>query len=284
MSEYEVREAYPDDFRGVLPLLRKLPVRGVTDERWHRLFSRPWQSRHEHCGYLLSRNGHIAGFLGALFSERTMDGRTVSSCNMTSWVVEPEARGQSVSMLSRLLHAGDDIITNFSPSPTVVRVLEAMKFTEVSRTVRALYAVPSLAGLRITVETRPDVIAGSLDGRERRIMEDHRDFECLHALADGRESRCYMILKRMKIGRWPYLRLHYASDAEALRLLVDGARTRLCARHGAIALLVDERYLTAKHFRAARELPAEARWFYRGAPGVNPPTDSLYSELVLLHA
>jgi hypothetical protein len=284
MPEYEVREAYPDDYRGVLPLLRQLPVSGMTDERWRRLFSRPWKSRHEHCGYLLSHHGRIAGFLGALFSERTVGGQTVSCCNMTSWLVEPDVRGQSVSMIARVLHAGDDIITNFSPSPTVARVLEAMKFTEVPRSLRALYPYPSISDLRTTVETRPDLIEGSLDANERRVLEDHRDFECIHALVMQRETRCYMILKRLKIGRWHYLRLHYASDAQALRAVIDGFRTRFSVRNRAVGILVDERYLEGKRFRASRVLPADARWLYRAVPGVDAPSDSLYSELVLLHA
>lgn len=95
MAEYAVSEATVRDYDRVLPLLHQLGADHVTDAQWRRIFDSPWSGGQNPCGYLLIRNGTVEGFLGAIFSERQLNGMRQRFCNMTSWIVRPGARGRA---------------------------------------------------------------------------------------------------------------------------------------------------------------------------------------------
>ena len=285
MAEYSVEEAGAGDFEGVLPLLRQLGADHITDERWKRIFERHWAGAHNHFGYVLRRGGEIEGFLGAIFSRRTIDGVSFKFCNMTSWIVQPGARGASLQLLAPLLKLADHTITNFTPSQSVARVLAAMRFTEIQREQVVLFAMPSMKrpprGWRMTMEV--DDIANRVGESDALILSDHGGFECHHLLMESDAGYCYVVLKLMRRGRLTFARPHYVSDPALFDQYIDHARLRIALSLRVAGLIVEDHYL-ASHKAHSRRLPPDSRWFVRRASTAPAHIDTLYSEMILLHA
>lgn len=80
-------------------------------------------------GWLLRENGQITGFLGSIPTCFQLDGRSMTVFNSTTWRVLPEARHQSMNLLSRLLSAAKhSIVFNTTPNQEVTQILKALKF------------------------------------------------------------------------------------------------------------------------------------------------------------
>lgn len=89
-----------------------------------------------------------------------------------------------------MLRLIDHNITNFTPTPAVARVLQAMKFTEIVGDQIALFAVPAPSrkpvGWNLSID--PSEFASRLSPQDREILASHSRFECHHALL-GRMER-----------------------------------------------------------------------------------------------
>lgn len=80
-------------------------------------------------GWLLREEGRIVGFLGSIPTCFQLGGQTMTVFNSTTWRVLPEARHQSMNLLSRLLSAArQSILFNTTPNKEVVQILKALKF------------------------------------------------------------------------------------------------------------------------------------------------------------
>lgn len=80
-------------------------------------------------GWLLRENGAIVGFLGSIPTCFQLDGQNMTVFNSTTWRVLPEARQQSMNLLSKLLMASrQSILFNTTPNDEVILILKALKF------------------------------------------------------------------------------------------------------------------------------------------------------------
>src|SRR6476659_5760308 len=95
----KILKARGDDFERVYPLLQDFGISRITKDHWRRLFTKNWDSPFDYCGYLLEQGSEVKGFLGLLFSERTINGRRETFSNMTSLMVKRESRGHSMQLL-----------------------------------------------------------------------------------------------------------------------------------------------------------------------------------------
>src|SRR5688572_13267612 len=122
--EFTINAAGASDFELVYPLLMKFGNSGISSDSWRRIFQHPWAGPDDPCGYILFKGKEAKGFLGLIFSRRTIRGRQETLCNMTSWIVEPDCRNQSLALLRKVLQFDGITITNFSASASVARILE----------------------------------------------------------------------------------------------------------------------------------------------------------------
>src|SRR5678815_4790820 len=78
-------------FEDILPLLQEFGDGTLTSAEWRRLVEHSWSAAvGEPTGYLLCRGSQVEGFLGTIYSRRTIDGSERLFCNLSSWIV----RGQ----------------------------------------------------------------------------------------------------------------------------------------------------------------------------------------------
>jgi len=67
------------------------------------LFDLPWPVEEEHRGFILRDGGEAVGFLGTIFSRRTVGGTTCRFCNLSSWIVKESHRSSSLQLILPVL-------------------------------------------------------------------------------------------------------------------------------------------------------------------------------------
>jgi hypothetical protein len=284
-SAVMIAKARTSDFERVYPLLQGFGISRITKDHWRRLFTRNWDSPEDYCGYLLEQDGEVKGFLGLLFSERTINGRLEKFCNMTSWMVKQEWRGHSLQLLLEALKLKDCTFTNFTPSTGVARILKTLGFTEMESSDQILLPVPGFSYKRTRYRCLVDLdeIGERLSETDRNIFTDHRGLDCRHVLLSDGEKYCYLIVKNRSYKHLPFARVHYLSNPELFAASIDALRTNLCWRLKVAGLIVDNRYVDGRAFTYSRAYPKQCATFFKSSTLGARDIDTLYSEMILLH-
>jgi len=284
----ELRRVGVEDLEDVLPLLLKFRNRRMSREDWQRmLFSYPWPSQRRH-GYGYYEDGVLLGFLGTIFSQRRLAGRTETVCSFSSWVVEERARGTSVLMVRPLLRDLEGVtITGFTPAPTTCAVFQRFGFRPFETTRLILAPLPPLGSLRRSLGASatfaPERIRERLTGLEAEILRDTLPCPRVrHVLLTRGEEQCYLVARLDRPRHLRAAELLYIGNLPLfwdLRALVHAAFLRSM---GAAELVVDGRYAQGRKVGAARPLP-RVRLFRPSRPEITPDMiDGLYSELMTL--
>ncbi len=278
-----IRPATPRDLNAVAHYLeaRLGPGKGV--ERYRRYFEYPWMKDRENLGFLIEDQGKIGGFVGAIYSERVLNGTKRTFCNINCWSVDEPYRSQSLHLMRALLSRKDMAYTCFSPSERVVELLQFFKFETWTneKLILPLGAgvarAPRAFGVRVR---RPsDEFEHALTETERHIYADHRSYRCGHFLIERGSARCYLVTGRRGTRFRAFADVLYVSDPE---LLFDAwlVVAPYVALHHATPLLGIDRRLTSRDpwgafvYRGLRPLQ------YRGAGLALRDIDTLYSEFV----
>ena len=69
----------------------------LSKEDWKRIFTVYWKSPEDFCGQIIVKDGEVKGFLGLIFSSRTIDGEMQKFCNLNSWIVDDDCRSSPTS-------------------------------------------------------------------------------------------------------------------------------------------------------------------------------------------
>src|SRR6516165_11952987 len=93
-----IRKARGDDFERVYPLLLRFKDPHLKEEHWRQLFVDHSGLQNDHFGWVLVEGGDVVGFVGTIFSQRTIRGGTVRLCNINSWIVKQEYRTHSLAL------------------------------------------------------------------------------------------------------------------------------------------------------------------------------------------
>ena len=244
----ELRKMYPDDFDRVLPLLEQ-HAPSLGQQAWRRIFDYEWARDEDYCGYGLTVHGTVVGFLGLIFSERRAGSRVERYCNLTTWVVEEEYRGHSLSLLAPLRELRDHTLTDLSPTDAVAAISRRFGFSQLESTLTV--CGPTL--LRAIARRRPVVdltssvaeLAHELGEDTRRIYEDHLAYpHCQHIVARSDDGPCYALFTTVADrDRFSYAHLHYVSDASVSGLLSDQLLAGIRSAAGVRWVVADSRLL-----------------------------------------
>jgi hypothetical protein len=281
-----IRKAVSTDFERVYPLLQGFEGSPISKELWRKLFVSPWKTPEDFCGYLLLKDDEVKGFLGLIFSYRIINGRAEKLCNMTSWIVREECRGESLLMLMEVLKLRDYTLTNFTASPTVATILSKLGFSEFPIDQLVLLPVPSIAwpgrGPRCVFDLR--AMRSKLSGENLRIFDDHQGLNCQHLLFCSDDGDCYVVLKKTRRKGLSFAKVHYLSNARVFREGMNRLTARICLRLGVFGVMVDERYVAGNILRAAAKYPHQRKGYFKSDSIVDENLiDTIYSELVILH-
>src|SRR5215468_5831498 len=98
-----IREARADDFKRVYPLLLAFKNPHVKEENWRQLFVDHSGLQNDRFGWVLVDGDEVVGFIGTIFSDRTIRGQTVRLCNLSNWIVKQEYRMHSLALHGRVI-------------------------------------------------------------------------------------------------------------------------------------------------------------------------------------
>ena len=281
-----VRKATQRDFDGVYSLLSKLIlIPSIRKEQWQKLFLNHWRSDEDYVGYLLEEEGCIVGFLGYLFSKRTINGRIEKFCNMTSWAVEEKYRAKSLGLFYPLLHLSKCTLTNFTAASNEVnKILKRLGMQVLDNESVLIYPIPSFRDSKEKTELVYDKseIEACLIGKDIEIFKDHLSFDCQHVLIRSGANNCYLIMAEVFRRRIPILSIQYISNPDVFKRCVNRILFKLLMRYGKIFLQVDRRLLRGRVIPNSKIIPWGCEKLYRSETVEKEDVDNLYSELFLL--
>jgi hypothetical protein len=278
----QVRKALPVDFDAVLPLLRGFRTDHYTDEQWQRLFTPHWGAPDDPCGYLMEDNGTVVGFLGTVFSQRNLQGKSCRFCNMAAWIVKEEYRSESMGLLFPLLGQKDLTITNFTANHRVVDVLRHLGFKDLETSLYFLYPRPAFGGAACRVITGQEEMRARLDEAGCRIWDDHAGLHCQQAVLELNGQVCHIVINYTKKKRLPVAYIDYISDPAVFAACIRSAALRLCLHWRVAALMIGEHSLQGLTLPGARPTPRRHPLLFRSSCLQAGQIDTLYTEIQLL--
>lgn len=277
-----VRPAVPEDAEAILPLIERHLGTGIGRDVWRRLFDIPWNGGTPECGWVLDQGGRIVGFLGAVHAERDVDGRPERICNLTSMCVDVEHRGMAPFLVMAAARRTDCTVTDLSPRPSVLRLLERAGFTLLDPgklIVPPLLNAATLRHGRPAITCDPQRIRPELEEPLRRTLDDHAPYGCLAVLAQQDGRRCLLVVKRRTVRHVPLSEILFASDPEFLARHIERIVWTLVARQRTLAVSGDGRLFGTT---PPRSFFLTSISMVRSTRLTREQIDNLYTELVLL--
>ena len=188
----------------------------LSPAQWAANFRRSRRPESPNYGFALRDQGLLVGGIGALYADRSINGRLERFCNITSWCVLNSHRQHSTRLAMAVLAQGDRTYTDFSPTQVVGSTLRFLKFTELDERRAVVANLPGwLPGVQVV--TAPSAIRATLSGAALQGYEDHTDLPWLHhlVLSDSGGS-CHVIYRRARIRRLGAAQVLHVSDREVL--------------------------------------------------------------------
>jgi Predicted molecular chaperone distantly related to HSP70-fold metalloproteases len=279
------RPAQPDDVDSICDLLER-HFGGITRSEWQKLFQYSWSAEKPDCGWVLDAGGEterrLVGFVGTVYSERTVNGRAERLCNLTSLCVDEEYRAMAPLLLAAVIRRRDVTLTCLTPAPSVCVMLKAAGFAPLDT---GKLIVPPFANLFGLLKGLPKIECGAarirdrLDDEQRRILDDHVPYGCLPVLVSRGDRRCFLLAKRRVRQHLPISEILFASDADVLARNMEAITWAIVAHQRTGALMCSRRLFgDSPPAGMINERPSLFR-SQRITPG---QIDHLYSEFVLL--
>lgn len=254
----------------------------VSADHWERAVNLPWSVDKPNAGFMLVDADTVVGVQLAFYSERTIDGRRESFCNLGAWCVLPEYRFHSLRLLKAALAQDGYHFTDLSPYGTVIRVNTKLSFRFLDTTTRLVPNAPwpSLPR-RNVISSDPELIERTLTGLDLQIYRDHAATGAARHLVLIKDADyCYVVFRKDRRKQLPlFVSVLYVSNPELFRKLARPLARHLLVHHGALATLMEDR-IVGHRPRLAFRLRSPRRKMFR-SPHLEPAQiDDLYSELV----
>jgi len=252
-------------------------------DSWRQAITSPWPSPSSNHGFQLLDGERIVGAYVAYYAEREVAGAVERTCNLGTWAVHPDYRGEGLRLLLELLRQDGYTYTDLTPNPTVQRIISRLGFEPLGT---EAIAVPNLPWLplpgRGRVTTDPATIERELSGDELRLYRDHAGAAAVrHLLLRRGRERCYVALRMDAWRRLPICTLLYVGNAKLLAGMAGPFARHLLIRHGAVAHVIDGSI--APSYRPRLFLRKARSWRTFRSDRLRPEQiDYLYSELACL--
>ena len=250
---------------------------------WEHVFSPAWDVPDDRIGFAMTDGGRVVGMLGTIFSERSIGGRNEQFCNLHGWIVDPEYRSRSLTLMRPLLNLKGYTLTDFTSGTGVNAMMKRLGFTSIDTTATVLPTLLTRGrSPRATVDAMagpPDQFADVLSPSDLRIYADHRELDCGHLLFRVDGSYCYLVYTRIDRHMMPYCLLHYISDRPLFAKHHATIRSHLMRAAGSRLVVVDTRIVRALNIPFSFRVGATEK-LYRSTTVAPEEVDTLYSEML----
>lgn len=284
-----VRPARPSDIDDVVRLLHENMDPSIEPARWRRLFLYPWLDDKPDLGRVAIVDGRIVGVLGAVYSDRMIDGRMRRIVNPTAWYLERPARREGKGLAPGL---GLGMMTDLTRDPDRHYLINTSSRLTVALVRRAGFDVldshkyvwrPGRDERQVAVERIEDTaqLASMLTTEERRMLSDHARLSVLPALFVSGGERLLLVLSVTQKGEnETWFDLLYASDRQLLPIWGQAIANSLLPR-AAMVLACDSRFCASPPHHAAR-VPLKVPRFFKSTILSPARFDHMYTEVPLL--
>ena len=289
----KIERAQLEHFEDIYKLLLSFKYTRNTKNDWKNLFKDHFQSEKNYYGYILKDGERIVGFINYLFAKRKFNGKVVTFCNIGSWIVLEKYRNKSLSLLMPLVRLNDCILTNFTASKAVYKILKTLKFKEVGDDFIIIPPIPGISFLEIFKSDIRILFGGKvkkyLNEDELIINNDHSnpDFKCKHILLKDCEGICYIIAKRAYRNRLPFLHIHYIGNSRIFSKYVGVIRILCPFYFKVLSIIVDKRFLGSEKINNVISDKLQSHRLCKPnltySVGDLRKIDNLYSEFIVLH-
>lgn len=301
-STLQVRSIEDRDIPRVIELAREGfdQLRPYPDSVLQRLFTYKWNGSDQkpNLGFALWAGEEIVGMLGAVYAERMLGGRRIKTCNLSTWYVRPEFRAAGIKLLSAVLLQKEYSITNFTASPSVRRIMEALGFDVIDN--RKWVYLPwqcakAMLRLERQVISSPSEIQNILEGEERQFLDEHISCHVSHYALCAEGAYSYLVLKRrripghivfpwvpirkLKLIWYPCMEMLYLGNPDLAIKSWDILTASIIRRERVLAVVVAERFLGPT---PPKGVELEHRSYLLPRVPLHTTIDSLYSELAIL--
>jgi GNAT superfamily N-acetyltransferase len=278
----ELRSAGPGDADAVCALLHDQMSGRISRERWRRLFDYPWLADKPDCGVVVLERGRVAGYLGVVYADRRLRGRSFRTGNLSSWYIVRSLRGQGLglAMLRHATRAAEVTYTTFSSNPPALRLMAEVGLVPLDdsrflwrRTAERTTAIEVLSGFAAPSSLVPD--------DERQILADHRSLPAQPHLLRSADGDCLVLLAvKRKGAEVAYHEVLHLGRPDVLARHAQ-AFANLVLAPGESVLAVDQRFLDGCEVSAEIE-PISVPRYFRSPDLARRDVDFLYSEIPLL--
>jgi hypothetical protein len=258
----------------------------IDETKCMNLFQHEWTDE-DYCGYALFDSFKIVGFLGMIFSKRTINNKTERFCNLTTWIVREEYRDQSLSLLLPITKLKNYTLTDLSPSRKVYIIQKKLGFQDLDKKMRIL--LPILCNSRkITRESlsfaeNGDVLRNRLKDDDLKLYNDHLCYSSKFLLAHGRGDYCFIIYTMIKIRFIPICYIQYISNVKMFCENHHAIRNNMAKMSKIPIAIVDSRLIRDTKVERSFDFPLASYKLYK-SPNLRPyDIDNLYSELILFN-
>ncbi len=277
-----IRPAGPDDIEPVAALLHEKMNPKVPVARWRQLMTYSWLTNKPDLGRVVDWGGRVCGFLGMVYSDRPVRGRTERIVDVSSWYLEKELRGRGfgVGLMRAALADPDCTYCTMTASKLRLPIFAAAGF-QVLDDQRLVWRRSDAGDPRLAVEQDAATVWAAADVDQRRILDDHAGLAVTPVLAQRDDARCLLMFsvkrKGADVDTWDVL---YTSDRRFLADHGQALAEALLPVESA-ALAADRRFVNGAAPGAKAE-PLPVPRFYKSARLAPHEIDHLYSELQLL--
>jgi hypothetical protein len=282
MGKIIVRQATPADQDLVFPLFTGFATHSQVDPQdWKKIFHNIWRDQNPCCGFILLDGEDVVGFLGTLFSRRMIQGSAKDFCNLTSWIVKPEYRSESLSLLFPLMGRKNLTLTNFTASNRVIAVLQKIGFRSLEDHFHMLLPFP-LPAMPCRIILDSELIENRLMGENQRIYQDHLKLHCFHVIVETPEGDLYLVLNPTRKKKLPVMFVNFLSDPFLFEKYIQRCVFTLCRKLGICGLMVGDHSLVSGPLPYTLKVPRRHALLYHSRDLSPAEIDTLYSEIQVL--
>ena len=171
----------------------------IGPESWRKLLGYQWENSEGFNGMLLENEGAIVGFLSYVISRNIHNGRELTHCNLSSWIVLPEYRSKSMQLLSKAFTINNVLVLNLTPHEHTRPMFRGLRFETLAEWEFRINPF-RLAYAREAKEEKLDVTCtpvkagtseyNALSGEQKTMLRDHLPYTNVrfYRFGTGREN------------------------------------------------------------------------------------------------
>jgi len=281
-----IKKVYADDCEDCLPLLKQLDQTQTRVKDWRELFKTHWPRQEKQFGFALMNDERPVGFLGTVFSDRSINQTQERFCNITSLIVEGKYRSATLMLVNHYARLKSCTLTCFTPSREVSAILKKFGFKELSKKFICILPIPFISLFirkQFKIYFNPEEIEPKLSRQDRQFFEHHKKFHVHHILIQSDDEYCYLIATRVKKKGLNFELIHYLSNPDLFAQTAGFLAWKICWRFKSVGILAYDSYLNNRSIFPSIKITLPRPTFYKSNSLKRDQIDSLYSEYFVLN-